>query len=595
MTRWKEIGIITLCLVLAGAFLTTAMTRQAPIRQARQEMGLVMNDPLENAPPSLAFATVAMGAFRGLVVDILWMRADTLKQEGKFFDAKQLAEWITMLQPRFSKVWDFHSWNMAYNISVAIPNTQCEERWRWVRNGIELLRDKGIPLNPKDIELYRSLGWTLWHKVGDNLDDCHRYYKKEMALEMRPLLGGNTNAEFARMAGAPKTLEKLLADPAVSEIVAALRQADETFAAPDKLAENYLALRREPDRFPKEAFAVIDAFRDSAALEQLDAFARAHLLRTRWKMNLDDMIELNREFGPVSWDDPNERLPLNWEHPGVHAMYWAVQGLKVAAREGEYRISEKNTDRLVFHSLQQLYRTGSLMLYTTPEKQTTIFVRPDLGMFKSCDEAYRAAIRKYTELEGNPKAVSGGHKNFLENAVMSMYESGHEARAKQIYQELRTLYPRDDVGQLRPEYQGDFMEFIVYRMKKEMEGMSNDDATEGVVLRLREAYFRYAMHQDNESAALEELAQQIYTIYQNGIRGDAPDRRGLPSMDLLRYAAFRDFWLDPQYPESLKMALAGRIQVEKPEMFERLNQQEQWWQQQIERMQQAEMQSSSQP
>ena len=102
-----------------------------------------------------------MGAFRGLIVDILWMRADTLKQEGKFFDAKQLAEWITTLQPRFAQVWDFHAWNMAYNISVAIPNTQPEERWRWVKNGYELLRDRAIELNPKSILLYRSLSWIF--------------------------------------------------------------------------------------------------------------------------------------------------------------------------------------------------------------------------------------------------------------------------------------------------------------------------------------------------------------------------------------------------------------------------------------------------
>jgi len=67
-------------------------------------MQLVINEPLVNAPPSLAFASVALGAFRGLLVDILWMRADKLKEDGQFFDAKQLAEWITVLQPRFAAV-----------------------------------------------------------------------------------------------------------------------------------------------------------------------------------------------------------------------------------------------------------------------------------------------------------------------------------------------------------------------------------------------------------------------------------------------------------------------------------------------------------
>ncbi len=144
-------------------------------------------------PPSLAFATVAMGAFRGLVVDILWMRADKLKEEGQFFDARQLAEWITKLQPRFAAVWEFHAWNMAYNISVAIPATQPEQRWRWVKNGYELLRDEGIPLNPKSIQLYRELARIFQHKLGGVSDDCQEYYKLQFAEEIGPLLESSDN------------------------------------------------------------------------------------------------------------------------------------------------------------------------------------------------------------------------------------------------------------------------------------------------------------------------------------------------------------------------------------------------------------------
>ena len=86
----KDWLIIVFCLILSGVLLTAASMRVGSIHQAREDMGLVANTSLENAPPSLAFATVAMGAFRGVIVDILWMRADTLKDEGKFFDAKQL-------------------------------------------------------------------------------------------------------------------------------------------------------------------------------------------------------------------------------------------------------------------------------------------------------------------------------------------------------------------------------------------------------------------------------------------------------------------------------------------------------------------------
>src|SRR4030042_4296149 len=168
--------------VAAAALLIGAGGQLDSIDTQRQAMGLTMDTQLEKAPPSLVFATVALGAFRGLVVDILWMRADSMKEAGQFFDARQHAEWITTLQPRFAAGWEFQAWNMAYNISVAIPATQPDQRWQWIKNGYELLRDKGIPSNPKAILLYRELGRIFQHKIGGITDDDHKYYKLQLAL-----------------------------------------------------------------------------------------------------------------------------------------------------------------------------------------------------------------------------------------------------------------------------------------------------------------------------------------------------------------------------------------------------------------------------
>jgi len=586
---WKNRIIVLFCLLAGIGLLIAAWRLQPTIHLKRAQMGLVLNDPLLNAPPSLAFATVAMGAFRGLVVDVLWMRADRLKQEGKFFDAKQLAEWITILQPRFAKVWDFHAWNMAYNISVAIPNTQCPQRWLWVRNGYELLRDRGIPLNPQNISLYQSLGWIFWHKIGDNLDDCHRYYKMQLLLEMRPLLGDQTNEEYERLAAAPTQLREILADPDVALFIEELCKTDSRFQQHQTLVDNFLTLRQQPNLFPRSAFEVIDSFRDKPGLQKFDTFARAFVLRNTWKMEPDLMVRINKQYGRTDIDDPNQRFPINWEHPGAHSIYWAVLGLEKASRPEQYRIEEKNTDRIVFHSLQQLYRSGNIILYTGPDKEMAIFIRPDPKMFTSCDQAWRKIIEKYEILEGgNPKAVRGGHKNFLENAMMSMYQAGHERRARQIYAELRKLYPRDDGGNIRQEYLKPFEEFVQYRFRQEMEGLSFDDAVEAILFRLQDAYFYYAIREDNEAYAREKLAQQIYDYYMSEIGGDVPGRLGLPPMDLFRYTAFQGFMEDPEYPPSFKRSLLARIQIERPDLFEKLRQQEQ---QLLERLQQ----QSSQP
>ena len=588
--KLKDWTIIFFCVVLGGGLLTLATTRMDSIHTARKDMGLVTNTSLDDtAPPSLAFATVAMGAFRGLIVDILWMRADKLKEEGKFFDAKQLAEWITTLQPRFAAVWDFHAWNMAYNISVAIPNTQPEERWRWVRNGYELLRDRGIELNPKSILLYRSLAWIFQHKIGGISDDAHRYYKRELALSMRSVLGNDpSNDYFQSLTRQPDSLDDLFSDDSVTApFLRELQKTDELFLDRKKLVDNYLALRQTPGRFKKESFDVVDRYRGTPALESFDLFSKAWQLHHVWKFDIDFMNELNHTYGPVSIDDPNERLPLNWEHPATHAIYWGALGLKKAGRPEQYRIDEKNTDRIIFHSLQMLYRTGNVVLYNIPGQEPTIYSLPDLRMFRSCDEIWKRVIEKYESFEGgNPKAVRGGHKNFLENAVMLFYQAGHEQYAQRIYRQLQKEHLYDPQGFKRTEYEVPMITFLRGRLKSELEGVSIDDATEFIIAVLKKSYFHYAIHEDDDAAGQENMAQEIYDIYQRNMGVYEPGRVGLPPMPWFRYQALAAFLNDPMYPEQMRMSLIGRIQVERPDRFEELRKQEIQFIEQMEKQQQ---------
>ena len=91
---------------------------QQSLNRDRDRLGLTRVQPLENAPPVLAFTTVALGGFRGLISNVLWMRATDLQDDDKFFEMAQLADWITKLEPHFVQVWLVQAWNMAYNISV---------------------------------------------------------------------------------------------------------------------------------------------------------------------------------------------------------------------------------------------------------------------------------------------------------------------------------------------------------------------------------------------------------------------------------------------------------------------------------------------
>jgi hypothetical protein len=186
---------ILLLSLLAVVLLAGAGFMQRSLNRDRDLLGLTRVQPLDNAPPVLAFTTVALGGFRGLISNALWMRATDLQDEDKYFEMAQLADWITKLEPHFVHVWLVQAWNMAYNISVKFKETspgQFPDRWRWVKAGLELLRDEGLRYNPNETLIYRELAWFFQHKIGQNLDDAAMYYKQQWANEMAKVFGKQT-------------------------------------------------------------------------------------------------------------------------------------------------------------------------------------------------------------------------------------------------------------------------------------------------------------------------------------------------------------------------------------------------------------------
>ena len=191
-------------LLVAGAALL-----QGPLsRVSGAHEQLALRERIARENPEYMILTVAPGGLRAPFVAYLWIRAEDLKNEGRFYDAKQNADLICMFQPRFAGAWAFNAWNMSYNISVATHTPR--ERWNWVSNGFKLLRDKGISYNPKALNLYKELSWIFFHKIGGTTDNMHRYYKRRLAGEMQRLLAppsyGTTRevvAAFRPIAEAP--------------------------------------------------------------------------------------------------------------------------------------------------------------------------------------------------------------------------------------------------------------------------------------------------------------------------------------------------------------------------------------------------------
>jgi hypothetical protein len=579
--RLKDKIICFVCIVLAIGLFIGAGIQLDSINRQRQDMNLIIDKP-ENLPPSLIFATIATGAFRGLIVDILWMRADKLKEEGQFFDARQLAEWITILQPRFASVWEFHAWNMAYNISVAIPETQPDQRWQWVRNGYELLRDEAIDkYKLTNITLFRELGRIFQHKIGGVSDDAHKYYKLQLALSLEPLLGSADNQYFDALAESPPTWQEITKDPNMASLIEALKAADKAFSDENEFVSNYLSLRQNSQRFDPAAGQTIDEFRGTEALEKFDIFAKARQLRKVWKLDPVIMREINRSYGPLDWNDPNTHLPLDWRHPDSHAIYWAVKGLKILAQEQDREIdaTETNADRIVFHSLQNLFRNGKIFIYElqipassedSPEQSQEriykeVFLRPDLRMFEPYNTSVLTTLEKYIEDGDERRNVSlqNGHRNMLKNAINSFYYAGHKRQAQKIYTQLRQLYPLE-------EFKNPIVdEYVKERFKEELDAIGINDAKEMITMMLRDSYYLYAIRDDDGSFNSEKMAEQVWDYYK--VKHDDPEFRiNLPTLPQFRSFALRDFLNDQLYPPYLRQTLLGRIRIEKPELFKQL-------------------------
>jgi hypothetical protein len=186
-------GLRTTIVVLIGAVLLWGAGGQNPRLASFRLPASTLHSPQSTShsplppPPLVSYTTVVLGGFRGIVADLLWLRAAGLQDEGRYFELVQLADWITTLEPQFAEIWALHAWNMAYNISVMMPDKTA--RWRWVQNGIRLLRDRGQRYCPSDPLIHHELGLIFLHKIGSDTDSAAPYYRMQLIRQMAPLLG----------------------------------------------------------------------------------------------------------------------------------------------------------------------------------------------------------------------------------------------------------------------------------------------------------------------------------------------------------------------------------------------------------------------
>jgi len=502
-TKGKRLLLLSLGLVL----LLSSSLALSPLQRMRNEYDL-SSAPVTGLTPELALATQVLGWGRGLIIDVIWIRMETLKSQDRYFELVQLADWACKLAPHFPHVWAFNAWNLAYNVSCRVE--YLPDRWAWVQKGIELLRDEAIPLNPNSPMLYDRLAWIIGHKIGEQDDNAHFFYKQTFGLYMHEILGGEGDGETLReLADAPRTLEEALADPDANRLW------NECLAEGFDIAEGFFdSYVGRPSVTPR-AVAILNRPENAGALHKIGLYARAKRLREECKLEPERMLALREKYGPFDW-----RVPF------PHAIYWATVGLEVldglekrtehtleefdlptpepdpglgglADDETLYEYQRVSLKRRIYSSMQGLVLHGRLLY--DPKGRLVLAMGPDYRFADATlplyDEIIEAHGTRYK------LGTSAGLQSFLSRGVMEFAFMGNTEKSMEYFERLREEFPNAVKGRSYDEYR----QFVLAHDQLDM---TTSQFRRLIAGRLIHFYVAMACNDDEKAWTVEEDVKQ---------------------------------------------------------------------------------------
>ena len=509
-TKFKR----ALYLGLAIVMLAGAAGLMGPVQTQREEYQLG-STPVEGVSPELAAATQALGAFRGIMLDLVWIRLQHLKNEGRFFEMVQLSEWACKLAPHFSKIWQFHSWNLAYNVSVEI--NYLPDRWSWVNSGVEVLRDEAIPVNPRDPELYNALAQLYLIKIAGRKDDAHTFYKAQLGAQMHLVLGGEGSPEkLQSFMQAPDGRKKLLQEPGVEQL---RKQCREHGFDPVSVSD-YFTYLSNPDSLKEEVRELLESSNHEEAVKTIETYVRARRLEDTYRLKPAKMLEVMRNYA----GEGREYLPFDWRSPYPHAIYWGTQAVEIAqdVKESimerrrefgvrpqdltgrmedmpEWQYREIDYDRTIYQAFQGLVRHGRLVY--NEKGQLLPVLGPNYQFTDAMLGMYDRMLEKYGEgMFGD--SIRSSEANFLQRISVEMYLMGSREKAVRYWEMLVEKYAEDD-------YRGDFSSFIDRALEVYVENMNQTDARRMVRGLLTRSFLFWGSNQGERAAELQQKARNL--------------------------------------------------------------------------------------
>ena len=531
MSRFKKIVIYTVLLIITGVALFALRGVERNMDKCVDEQRLRFSGNIRDASPLVAFTSVALGSFRGLLADMLWLRSESLKAKKSYFEMIQLARWITDLQPNYSGGTAYLAWNLAYNISVTCSDHS--DRWRWVNEGVTLIRDKALLYNPNDPMLYKELSWIFLHKLGNVLDDAHNLYKNRLAMEFVQITGSGS-PDWEALAAAPANKD---AFTAIYTPEHKLWQQSAKFGYKN-YDELFLAFKNNsPAKLPEAIGSVITP----DEYKFIDNYFRAELLRERLKLDPKWVLHLDRKYGKMDWRVPESQ-----------AIYWATQGVERSPGKHDLHCA-----RIITQALQAAFRNGKLLMLDDTKWEYVQTV-PNLALADAAYEAFLTTEQEYDK--NNPySSFRSARINYLKDAIPLIYINGNRTKAGEFFQKL--------IKEDGMQKQRTVEEFVMVEYAEDVRDADVKKAT-AIISGLIYSGILHMIYGDNEAAlSYERLARYIHRKYTS-------ENRDVKRNTLAPYTMMKSSVVDKckrELPPAMVALLNARIAAEQAEALEEKN------------------------
>ena len=456
---------------------------------------------LEELPPSLQVTSVALGPMKGLLADVVWWRAERMLENKEFFESIQLADWLTGLQPTYPSVWVYQGFNLAFNISYNFSNV--EERWKWIHEGIKLLRDKGLRSIP-DWELNRKIRFEIVdiysRKLSGVSDVEARRFQDFWTLEMLKYFDQGSLSELEKIAKAPKTFVELMQDKDVVEFFDVLKLSESKF-------ETMLIMQPPSLKLLKANTPENKTY--NSTFMKVYRYSQRKRLKAELNMDIERIIQVDNEYGPLDWRTHEAQI-----------IYWGMEEDHSKFKSGGMQYSHYIRDAL----LSSLYR-GRILF----SEEKDYFMRTqNLEMVIRLHEYFNKAL---SELEYGTVDFARADKmnrDFLQRASVICYNYNQISAAKDLFNHYAD-YLKEDGKEMT------FEQFIVQSMETSLKREN---------YKSRGSFLESVITKALEDAALGEwdryhgytrLVKMIYKMHQKK-HADAPARLLPPLKDIVASA-----------------------------------------------------------